>query len=268
MKRTQTNTIINTILPAIIGLELMILVVVMSPLSVTEIWLKIKNVAVSPNNWIWILLSMILGYLGEVFRGIRWVLLLKPTGYKVQKIDCVNSVAAGYLFNAGIPRSGEIARCTLLSKVTKTPISYLFGHVLMERLIDFIILGICILSCVFYQKETFAPILYIMKYKNMDDAIFKHNDVPQGLSSSIFTTNVSNAEKFLSQRGSDCGIANVNIGTSGAEIGGAFGGEKETGGGRESGSDSWKQYMRRQTNTINWSKDLPLAQGIEFNLDK
>ena len=118
------------------------------------------------------------------------------------------------------------------------------------------------------QKETFAPILYIMKYKNMDDAIFKHNDVPQGLSSSIFTTNVGNAEKFLSQRGSDCGIANVNIGTSGAEIGGAFGGEKETGGGRESGSDSWKQYMRRQTNTINWSKELPLAQGIEFNLDK
>ena len=157
MKRTQINTILNTILPAIIGLELMILVVVMSPLSVTEIWLKIKNVAVSPNNWIWILLSMILGYLGEVFRGIRWVLLLKPTGYKVQKIDCVNSVAAGYLFNAGIPRSGEIARCTLLSKVTKTPISYLFGHVLMERLIDFIILGICILSCVFYQKDTFAP---------------------------------------------------------------------------------------------------------------
>ena len=118
------------------------------------------------------------------------------------------------------------------------------------------------------QKETFAPILYIMKYKNMDDAIFKHNDVPQGLSSSIFTTNVSNAEKFLSQRGSDCGIANVNIGTSGAEIGGAFGGEKETGGGRESGSDSWKQYMRRQTNTINWSKELPLAQGIKFDLNK
>ncbi len=117
------------------------------------------------------------------------------------------------------------------------------------------------------QKETFAPILYITKYKNMDDAISKHNDVPQGLSSSIFTTNVSNAEKFLSQRGSDCGIANVNIGTSGAEIGGAFGGEKETGGGRESGSDAWKQYMRRQTNTINWSNDLPLAQGIEFNLD-
>ena len=118
------------------------------------------------------------------------------------------------------------------------------------------------------QEETFAPILYIIKYKDIDEAISIHNDVPQGLSSSIFTTNIANAEKFLSQRGSDCGIANVNIGTSGAEIGGACGGEKETGGGRESGSDSWKQYMRRQTNTINWSKDLPLAQGIEFNLDK
>ena len=103
--------------------------------------------------------------------------------------------------------------------------------------------------------------------KYIDEAIKIHNDVPQGLSSSIFTTNVRNAERFLSNRGSDCGIANVNIGTSGAEIGGAFGGEKETGGGRESGSDSWKQYMRRQTNTINWSNDLPLAQGIEFNLD-
>ena len=117
------------------------------------------------------------------------------------------------------------------------------------------------------QEETFAPILYIMSYKDINDAISMHNDVPQGLSSSLFTTNVTNAEKFLSQRGSDCGIANINIGTSGAEIGGAFGGEKETGGGRESGSDSWKQYMRRQTNTINWSKELPLAQGIEFNLD-
>jgi len=117
------------------------------------------------------------------------------------------------------------------------------------------------------QEETFAPILYIMTYRDIDDAISMHNDVPQGLSSSLFTTNVTNAEKFLSQRGSDCGIANINIGTSGAEIGGAFGGEKETGGGRESGSDSWKQYMRRQTNTINWSKELPLAQGIEFNLD-
>ena len=105
-----------------------------------------------------------------------------------------------------------------------------------------------------------------MKFKSLDDAIKMHNDVPQGLSSAIFTLNVKNAEIFLSSVGSDCGIANVNIGTSGAEIGGAFGGEKETGGGRESGSDSWKQYMRRQTNTINWGSDLPLAQGIKFDL--
>jgi len=117
------------------------------------------------------------------------------------------------------------------------------------------------------QEETFAPILYIMKYKTIKDALDMHNNVPQGLSSSIFTNEIKHAEYFLSNRGSDCGIANVNIGTSGAEIGGAFGGEKETGGGRESGSDSWKQYMRRQTNTINWSSDLPLAQGIEFNLN-
>ena len=118
------------------------------------------------------------------------------------------------------------------------------------------------------QEETFAPVLYLMKYSSFDDAIFMHNDVPQGLSSAMFTTNVKNAEEFLSSTGSDCGIANINIGTSGAEIGGAFGGEKETGGGRESGSDSWKQYMRRQTNTINWSNELPLAQGIKFDLDQ
>ena len=114
------------------------------------------------------------------------------------------------------------------------------------------------------KKETFAPILYILQYEDFADAIKLHNDVPQGLSSAIFTDNLQKAEEFLSPRGSDCGIANVNIGTSGAEIGGAFGGEKETGGGRESGSDAWKAYMRRQTNTINWSTDLPLAQGIRF----
>jgi aldehyde dehydrogenase (NAD+) len=114
------------------------------------------------------------------------------------------------------------------------------------------------------QSETFAPILYVMPYKTIDDALAMHNAVPQGLSSSIFTSNVRAAEAFLSSAGSDCGIANVNIGTSGAEIGGAFGGEKETGGGRESGSDAWKAYMRRQTNTINYSDALPLAQGIKF----
>jgi aldehyde dehydrogenase (NAD+) len=114
------------------------------------------------------------------------------------------------------------------------------------------------------KTETFAPILYILDYEDVDEAIRIHNDVPQGLSSAIFTDSVRTAERFLSAGGSDCGIANVNIGTSGAEIGGAFGGEKETGGGRESGSDAWKVYMRRQTNTINWSTDLPLAQGIKF----
>jgi aldehyde dehydrogenase (NAD+) len=116
------------------------------------------------------------------------------------------------------------------------------------------------------QHETFAPILYLIKYKDLDEAIALQNDVPQGLSSAIMTKDMREAELFLSCQGSDCGIANVNIGTSGAEIGGAFGGEKETGGGRESGSDSWKAYMRRQTNTINYSTGLPLAQGIKFDL--
>jgi len=116
------------------------------------------------------------------------------------------------------------------------------------------------------KEETFAPILYVMTYKDFDDAVRIHNDVPQGLSSAVFTSDVREAEKFLSPAGSDCGIANVNIGTSGAEIGGAFGGEKVTGGGRESGSDAWKTYMRRVTNTINYSTDLPLAQGISFDV--
>jgi aldehyde dehydrogenase (NAD+) len=116
------------------------------------------------------------------------------------------------------------------------------------------------------QSETFAPILYVMRYSTIEEAIAKQNGVPQGLSSSIFTSNMREMELFLSAEGSDCGIANVNIGTSGAEIGGAFGGEKETGGGRESGSDAWKAYMRRQTNTINYSTQLPLAQGIKFTV--
>ena len=116
------------------------------------------------------------------------------------------------------------------------------------------------------RHETFAPILYVFKYSDLNDTIDAHNDVPQGLSSSIFTNNVREAELFLSAYGSDCGIANVNIGTSGAEIGGAFGGEKETGGGRESGSDSWRNYMRRQTQTVNYSDALPLAQGVKFEI--
>ena len=117
------------------------------------------------------------------------------------------------------------------------------------------------------REETFAPLLYLIKYSNLDEAIRLHNDVPQGLSSAMFSTDLHETERFLSYDGSDCGIANINIGTSGAEIGGAFGGEKDTGGGRESGSDAWKAYMRRQTNTVNFSTELPLAQGIEFNVD-
>ena len=114
--------------------------------------------------------------------------------------------------------------------------------------------------------ETFAPILYVLKYETLDEAIALQNGVPQGLSSAIFTTDLREAEAFMAAAGSDCGIANVNIGTSGAEIGGAFGGEKETGGGRESGSDAWRVYMRRATNTVNYSRELPLAQGVSFDV--
>jgi aldehyde dehydrogenase (NAD+) len=117
------------------------------------------------------------------------------------------------------------------------------------------------------QTETFAPILYLIRVDSLDEALQQHNTSAHGLSSALFTDRLQNAESFLAASGSDCGIANVNLGTSGAEIGGAFGGEKDTGGGRESGSDSWRAYMRRQTNTINWSRELPLAQGIEFNVD-
>lgn len=117
------------------------------------------------------------------------------------------------------------------------------------------------------KRETFGPLLYLMRFRTLEEAIAINNDVPQGLSSSLFTESLKSAERFLSAAGSDCGIANINIGTSGAEIGGAFGGEKETGGGREAGSDAWRAYMRRQTNTINWGDELPLAQGIRFGID-
>jgi len=116
------------------------------------------------------------------------------------------------------------------------------------------------------KEEMFVPILYIVEFEHLQEAILAHNNVPQGLSSSMFTSSVLSSEAFLSHAGSDCGMANINLGTSGAEIGGAFGGEKDTGGGRESGSDSWKAYMRRQSVTINWSGELPLAQGIKFDL--
>jgi aldehyde dehydrogenase (NAD+) len=134
------------------------------------------------------------------------------------------------------------------------------GHFVMPTLIQ------AEASMPILQHETFAPILYVCTYEDLHSAISYQNDVPQGLSSAIFTDSFRSAEQFLSAAGSDCGIANVNIGTSGAEIGGAFGGEKETGGGREAGSDSWKAYMRRQTCTLNWSPELPLAQGVKFDI--
>ena len=156
-----------------------------------------------------------------------------------------------------------------LDKVIKEGGKILYGGEVLDRN-GFYVLPTIVQAKNHYkivQEETFAPILYLIAYDTIEDAIRIHNDVPQGLSSSIFSTNILNSEIFLSHEGSDCGIANVNIGTSGAEIGGAFGGEKDTGGGRESGSDAWKAYMRRQTNTINWSRDLPLAQGIKFEIE-
>lgn len=148
-------------------------------------------------------------------------------------------VHGGQRITEGVPQGGFYVRPALIEMPSQLPI-------------------VC--------EETFAPILYVMEYDTLDDAIAMHNAVPQGLSSAIFTNDVREAEQFLSPAGSDCGIANVNIGTSGAEIGGAFGGEKQTGGGRESGSDAWKAYMRRVTNTINYSKELPLAQGVSFDV--
>tara|TARA_B100001758_G_C18356364_1_gene582956 strand:+ start:143 stop:1144 length:1002 start_codon:yes stop_codon:yes gene_type:complete len=143
------NQILDIILPAIIGLELIILV--LGNHSPKSIFTEIKQILIDPSNWLWIFLSMLIGYLGEALRGIRWKLLINPLGYNVKTIDLINACAAGYMFNAGVPRSGEIARCTLLSKVSNTPISYLFGHVLIERAIDVIILIICIISCLIYK---------------------------------------------------------------------------------------------------------------------
>ena len=143
------NQILDVVLPIIIGLELIVLV--LGNHSPKAIFLELKEIISYPSNWLWIFLSMLIGYLGEALRGIRWKLLISPLGYNVKTIDSVNACAAGYMFNAGVPRSGEIARCTLLSKVSKTPISYLFGHVLIERAIDVVILILCIISCIIYK---------------------------------------------------------------------------------------------------------------------
>ncbi len=151
------NKILDIVLPAIIGFELIILV--LGSHSPKEIFLELKEVLSYPSNWLWIFLSMTIGYLGEALRGIRWKLLINPLGYNVKTIDLVNACAAGYMFNAGVPRSGEIARCTLLSKVSKTPISYLFGHVLIERAIDVMILILCIISCLIYKWERIQDLI-------------------------------------------------------------------------------------------------------------
>jgi aldehyde dehydrogenase (NAD+) len=189
-----------------------------------------------------------------------------------KKIKIGNSLNPGTLVGPMIDRNATQIFMEAIEKVKNQGGKIIYGGSVLEG--DEYSSGCYVVPCIaevennyeIVQEETFAPLLYLIKYKTLDEAIEIHNDVPQGLSSAMFTTNILEAERFLSHEGSDCGIANINIGTSGAEIGGAFGGEKDTGGGRESGSDAWKAYMRRQTNTINWGTDLPLAQGIEFNV--
>ncbi len=187
-----------------------------------------------------------------------------------QQVEIGNPLKEGVLMGPLIDRGAVDAMQTALKKAKEQGGRILYGgEVLTGGAFDggaYVTPCICEVSAdaSIVSEETFAPILYMICYKTLDEAIFYHNAVPQGLSSAIFTNNLREAEIFLSHLGSDCGIANVNIGTSGAEIGGAFGGEKDTGGGRESGSDAWKAYMRRQTCTINWSHELPLAQGIQF----
>jgi aldehyde dehydrogenase (NAD+) len=190
-----------------------------------------------------------------------------------RQIRIGNPMEQGTLMGPLIDREAAIAMQQALKRLKEEGGQVLYGgEVLTGGIFD---AGTYVRPCIckasnhhaLVKEETFAPILYMIPYQTLEEAIHYHNDVPQGLSSSIFTTDLREAELYLSHMGSDCGIANVNIGTSGAEIGGAFGGEKDTGGGREAGSDAWKAYMRRQTNTINWSRDIPLAQGIEFEVN-
>lgn len=186
-----------------------------------------------------------------------------------KKINIGDPLDSNTLVGPLIDQDAIDAMQTTLKKVKEEGGSVIYGGDVLENLEGhYVKPAICEVENHYeiVQHETFAPILYLIKYSELDEAFELHNGVVQGLSSSMFTLNMREMEKFLSHAGSDCGIANINIGTSGAEIGGAFGGEKETGGGRESGSDAWKAYMRRQTNTINWSDELPLAQGIEFDV--
>jgi aldehyde dehydrogenase (NAD+) len=187
-----------------------------------------------------------------------------------QQITIGNPLEDGIIMGPVVNRAAIITMREAIEQLEKEGGKILYGGEMLDK--DDFKNGFYAHPCIveaqnnyeIVQNETFAPILYVMKYKTKEEALSLHNNVPQGLSSAMFTNNLKEAEYFLGPEGSDCGIANINIGTSGAEIGGAFGGEKETGGGRESGSDAWKAYMRRQTNTINWGDDLPLAQGIQF----
>ncbi len=189
-----------------------------------------------------------------------------------EQIKIGHPLKAGTLMGPLIDRAAVTAMMAALEKVRQHGGRILYGGNMLSGkgfgAGTYVTPCICRVSpdCPMVREETFAPILYLMPYKTLEEAIEIHNAVPQGLSSAIFSDDIKETETFLSHVGSDCGIANVNVGTSGAEIGGAFGGEKDTGGGRESGSDSWKAYMRRQTNTLNWSGELPLAQGIRFDI--
>jgi aldehyde dehydrogenase (NAD+) len=186
------------------------------------------------------------------------------SAYKQIRIG--NPLESGVLMGPLIDRSAVEAYRNALEEVQQAGGKVLYGGQVLDRPGNFVEPAIVKAEnhWPIVQRETFAPILYVMSFTVLDEAIALQNAVPQGLSSAIFTSDMRSSEQFTSTVGSDCGIANVNIGTSGAEIGGAFGGEKETGGGREAGSDAWKAYMRRQTNTTNWGDNLPLAQGIQF----
>jgi aldehyde dehydrogenase (NAD+) len=183
------------------------------------------------------------------------------------QIKIGNPLEKGVLMGPLISREAVEAYRAALDEAKKDGGQVLYGGRVLDRPGYFVEPAIVRADATWplLQRETFAPILYVLTYRTLDEAIRMQNDVPQGLSSALLTNDLRHSEQFLSAAGSDCGIANINIGTSGAEIGGAFGGEKETGGGREAGSDAWKAYMRRQTTTINWGTDLPLAQGITFD---
>jgi len=187
-----------------------------------------------------------------------------------QQIKIGNPLKEGTLMGPLIDDKAVKAYVSAISEATRQGGSICFGGTVIKQKGNFVTPTLIEMpqQTDIVKQETFAPILFLLRFNDLGSAIEQQNDVPQGLSSAIFTQNLNNSERFLSVAGSDCGIANVNIGTSGAEIGGAFGGEKQTGGGREAGSDCWKAYMRRQTNTINWGNELPLAQGIKFKLER